>query len=344
MLFGFGQKFCQRMTMNHFMRRPLFLLLAMILPLLAGCTRHSKDEHYYLVATNINLPYWKAANAGFQKAAVQYGVSAEMRGPTTFDPQGEVAEFRTVVARKPAGILVSVASAELMAPEIKAAMDAGIPVITMDSDAPASTRLYFIGTNNLQAGRLGGQRVAAKLNGKGNVAFFSIPGQPNIDERLKGYKDAFSQYPGIKVVDVFDMKGDSGLAMDQTRDYLSRTGANRVDAIVCLEAASGKDVAEAFRRANVKDRLLVAMDTDQTVLQGVKDGTIDSTISQKPFTMALVGLKALDDIYHYPMKPLVKDYALDSFAPVPTLIDTGVTLVDKGNVDSLLNIGEDKTP
>lgn len=330
--------------MNHFMRRPLFALLAMFLPLLTGCTRHSKDEHYYLIATNINLPYWKAANAGFQKAAVQYGVSAEMRGTTTFDPQGEVAEFRTVVARKPAGILVSVASAELMAPEIKAAMDSGIPVITMDSDAPASSRLYFIGTNNLQAGRLGGQRVAAKLNGKGNVAFFSIPGQPNIDERLKGYKDALSHYPGIKIVDVFDMKGDSGLAMDQTRDYLSRAGSNRVDAIVCLEAASGRDVAEAFRRANVKDRLLVAMDTDQTVLQGVKDGTIDSTISQKPFTMALVGLKALDDIHHYPTKPLVRDYALDSFAPFPTLIDTGVTLVDKSNVDTLLNIGEDKTP
>jgi ribose transport system substrate-binding protein len=330
--------------MNHFMRRPLFALLAMFLPLLAGCTRHSKDEHYYLVATNINLPYWKAANAGFQKAAVQYGVSAEMRGTTTFDPQGEVAEFRTVVARKPAGILVSVANAELMAPEIKAAMDAGIPVITMDSDAPASSRLYFIGTNNLQAGRLGGQRVAAKLNGKGNVAFFSIPGQPNIDERLKGYKDAFSHYPGIKIVDVFDMKGDSGLAMDQTREYLSRTGANRIDAIVCLEASSGRDVAEAFRRENVKDRLLVAMDTDQTVLQGVKDGTIDSTISQKPFTMALVGLKALDDMHHYPTKPLAREYALDSFSPFPTLIDTGVTLVDKGNVDTLLNIGEDKTP
>jgi ribose transport system substrate-binding protein len=311
----------------------------MFLPVLAGCTRHSKDEHYYLIATNINLPYWKAANAGFQKAAVQYGVSAEMRGTTTFDPQGEVAEFRTVVARKPAGILVSVASAELMAPEIRAALAAGIPVITMDSDAPGSGRLYFVGTNNLQAGRLGGQRVAAKLNGKGNVAFFSIPGQPNIDERLKGYRDALSHYPGIKIVDVFDMKGDSGLAMDQTRDYLSRTGANRVDAIVCLEAASGRDVAEAFRRANVKDRLLVAMDTDQTVLQGVKDGTIDSTISQKPFTMAMVGLKALDDIHHYPLKPLAQDYSLDSFAPVPTFIDTGVSLIDKNNVDTMLNIG-----
>src|SRR5580704_15466779 len=295
--------------MSLLKKRFLFLLLAAtVLPLMTGCTRHSKSEHYYLVATNINLPYWKTANEGFQKAALEYGVSAEMRGPTTFDPQAEVDEFRTVVARKPAGILVSVASSKLMAPEIDSAVAAGIPVITMDSDAPGSHRLYFIGTNNLQAGRLGGMRVAAKLNGKGNVAFFSIPGQPNIDERLKGYKDAFSHYPGIKIVDVFDMKGDSGLAMDQTRDYLSRTGANRIDAIVCVEAASGKDVAEAFRRENVKDRLLVAMDTDQTVLQGVKDGTIDSTISQKPFTMALVGLKALDDIHHYPIKPLVRDY------------------------------------
>ncbi|WP_433966917.1 hypothetical protein [Tunturiibacter gelidiferens] len=76
----------------------------------------------------------------------------------------------------------------------------------------------------------------------------------------------------------------------------------------------------------------------------MKDGTIDSTISQKPFTMALVGLKALDDIHHYPLKPLAQDYSLDSFAPVPTFIDTGVSLIDKNNVDTMLNIGEDKTP
>jgi ribose transport system substrate-binding protein len=331
------------MSMSFVKKRFLFALLATtVLPLLAGCNRHSKDEHYYLIATNINLPYWKSANAGFQRAATQYGVSAEMRGTTTFDPQGEVAEFRTVVARKPAGILVSVASAQLMTAEINAAMDAGIPVIAMDSDAPQSNRLYFIGTNNLQAGRLGGQRVASKLNGKGNVVFFSIPGQPNIDERLKGYKDAFLKYPGIKVIDVFDMKGDSGVAMDQTKDYLLRTGVNRIDAIICLEAASGRDVAEEFRRSGVKDRLLVAMDVDQPVLQGIKDGTIDSTISQKPYTMALVGLKALDEIHHYPVKPLVQDYKLDSFAPFPAFVDTGVALIDKSNVDTLLNLGEDK--
>jgi ribose transport system substrate-binding protein len=314
-----------------------FALLMAVIPLVTGCTRHSKSEHYYLVATSIKHAYWQSAAAGFAKAADQYGVTAEVRGPDGFDPQDEVQEFRQVVALKPAGILVSVANEKLMQPEIDAAMAAGIPVITIDSDAPSSHRLYFIGTNNLQAGRLGGARVAAKLNGKGNVVFFSIAGQPNLEERLKGYKDAFAAFPGIKIIEVFDMKGDSGLAMDQTRDYLARTGAGKIDAIVCLESTSGKDVGEAFKRVGANGTLLVAMDVDQATLNLVKDGTIDSTISQKPYTMALLGLKQLDDVYHYPAKPLVQDYALDPYASFPAFIDTGVTLVDKTNVDAILN-------
>jgi ribose transport system substrate-binding protein len=79
------------------------------------------------------------------------------------------------------------------------------------------------------------------------------------------------------------------------------------------------------------------MDVAAATLNLVKDGTIDSTIAQKPFTMGLLGLKELDDVYHYPVKPLVQDYALDPDAPFPAFIDTGVTLVDKSNVDAILN-------
>jgi ribose transport system substrate-binding protein len=171
------------------------------------------------------------------------------------------------------------------------------------------------------------------------VVFFTNPGQPNLDERLKGYKDVFSGYPGIKVVDVFDIKGDSGTAMDKAEEYLGKKGADRIDAFVCLESASGRDVGEALRRAKTNGdtgRWLIAMDTDQPTLQLVKDGIIDSTISQKPYTMARLGLKGLDDLYHYPVKPLAADYALDPFSPFPAFIDTGVALVDKGNVEMIL--------
>ena len=314
-----------------------FALLMGIVPLLAGCSRHSKKEHYYLIATSTKHAYWQSAGSGFTKAAAEYGVTAEMRGPDGFDPQAELAEFRSAVSSKPAGILVYVANEDLFRPEIDAAVAAGIPVITIDSDAPTSHRLYFIGTNNMQAGILGGARVASQLSGKGNVAFFTIAGQPNLEERLKGYRDAFENYPGIKVAEVFDMKGDSGLAMDKVKDYLARTGPARIDALVCLESTSGKDVGEAIKRAGpLGRRLLVAMDVDVPTLRLVADGTIDSTISQKPYTMAYLGLKALDNVHHYPEDPLSGDYGLDPYAPFPAFIDTGVALVDTSNVDAIL--------
>ena len=295
-------------------KRISFALLAAVLPLLAGCTRHSKNEHYYLIATNTAVPYWKSGAAGFAAAGAEYAVTVDTRGPAGLNPQAEVDEFRAMVARKPAGI----------------------PVITIDSDAPDSKRLYFIGTNNREAGRLGGHRAAAQLNGKGNVVFFTNPGQPNLEERLKGYQDVFAGFPGIKIVDVFDIKADPGTALDQAAVYLARTGPAKVDAFICLDSRSGSNVAEAFKRRNITDRLLIAMDVDTDTLQLVGDGTIDSTIAQKPYTMAFLGLKALDDIHHYPVKPLSGDYYLDPVSPFPAFVDTGVALIDKTNLDPIL--------
>jgi ribose transport system substrate-binding protein len=323
--------------MSILSKRVFFALLAgILLPLLAGCTRHSKSEQYYLIATNTAVPYWKTAADGFAAAGAEYGVAVDTRGPAGLNAQAEVDEFRAMVARKPAGILVSVANSKLLTPEIDAAIAAGIPVITIDSDAPESKRLYFIGTNNLEAGRLGGRRMAARLNGKGNVVFFTNPGQPNLEERLKGYQDIFAGYPGIKVVEVFDIKADPGSALDQAAVYLARTGPAKIDGFICLDSRSGSNVAEAFKRRNITDRLLITMDVDTDTLQLVGDGTIDSTISQKPYTMAFLGLKALDDIHHYPVKPLGGDYGLDPNSPFPAFVDTGVALIDKTNLDPIL--------
>ncbi len=311
------------------------LLVAVTMSFLVGCSRHDNNERYILVTVNSKLPYWHTAAAGLAKAGAQYGVKVDVRGPETYDPQAEEKEFRDAVALKPAGILVSVADTATMQPAIDSAIDAGIPVITVDSDAPASKRLYFIGTNNLQAGRLGGQRIVDKLHGKGNIVFYTMP-QTNLDERLKGYKDVFADHPGIKVVEVFNIKGDAGNAFDRTQHWLTEKGVEHIDAFVCLEASAGKDVAEAVRRNNASDRLIIAMDTDEATLNLVKAGVIDSTIAQKPFTMTFYGLKALDDIHHYPVD-LKKDYGADSFSPFPRFVDTGVSLVDKVNVDQFLS-------
>ena len=310
-------------------------ILALVVAFTSGCggQRHSNKEIFYLISAHTALPYWQTAAAGFKQAAAQYKVTARVVGPESYDPLAELTELQNAVAAKPGGILISVADAAILQPGIDAAMNAGIPVITMDSDAANSRRLYFIGTNNLEAGRLGGRHVAEKLNGKGNVIFFTISGQPNTEERLKGFKDVFASKPEIKIVDVVDIKSDARVAFDKTQELMALTGPKKIDAFVCLESASGKPVSDAVKRSNVADRLVVAWDVNQDTLDGIKAGTIDSTVAQKPYTMGYIGLKALDEIYHAPPKQLTKDYATDSFSPYPFFVDTGTSLVDKSNVD-----------
>jgi ribose transport system substrate-binding protein len=298
-----------------------------------GCgARHSDKEVYYLISANAALPYWQTAAAGFKQAAAQYKVTAKVVGPEGYDAQAELAELQKATAAKPAGILISVADVSVLQPGIDAAVAAGIPVITMDSDAAGSRRLYFIGTNNLEAGQLGGKRIIQKLGGKGNVVFFTISGQANTEERLKGFKDVFSSRPEMSIADVVDIKGDARDAFDKTQQFLSLTGPKKIDAFVCLDSASGKLVSDAIKRAG-GGRELVAWDVNQDTLDGIKAGTIDATVAQKPYTMGYVGLKALDEVFHNPPRQFGKDYSADSFAPYPVFVDTGASLVDQSNVD-----------
>jgi ribose transport system substrate-binding protein len=301
-----------------------------------GCDRHSKKEVFYLVSTNMALPYWQTAAKGFNQAAAQYMVTAKVVGPENYDPQAELAEMQKAVAAKPAGILVSVADVSVLGPEIDTAIGAGIPVITVDSDGAGTKRLFFIGTNNLEAGRLGGHRVIEQLGGAGNVVFFTIAGQPNMEDRLKGFKDVLETRPNIHIVDVIDIKQDARTAFDKTQELMALTGPKKINAFICLESASGKMVSDAVKRTNTTDRVVMAWDVNQDTLDGIKGGTINATVAQKPFTMGYVGLRMLDGIFHNPPSNLAKDYNSDAFSPFPEFVDTGTSLVDKHNVDAYI--------
>lgn len=298
-----------------------------------SCNRNQETEVYYLIAVNMQLPYWQTVANGFNKAAATYNVTAKIVGPQSYDPLGELDALQQAELAKPSGILISVSDASVLEREIDRAVKDGIPVITVDSDAMITRRLYFIGTNNTEAGRLGGSRLIDKLGGKGNVAFFTIPGQPNLEERLAGFKQALSTQPGIKIAEIVDIKGNAGTAFDQAQQLLSRSGPGKIDAFVCLEAISGKPVADAIKRAKAMNRVVIAWDTDQGTLDAIRDGTIDSTIAQKPYTMGYFGLTVLHDVFHALPPLLNKDFRTDFFSPYPVFVDTGTTLVDKSNVD-----------
>jgi ribose transport system substrate-binding protein len=317
--------------------------LAVLLAFLLSCgSAHDSGEFYVLISANLQVPYWKTASAGFAAAAAQMKVRSDVEGPQTFDPKAERDTLDQAVQKKVSGILLDVTDAALLKDGIDKAIAAGIPLITIDSDAPASKRLFFIGTNNYEAGLMGGQRLAQELHGKGNVVVFTMPDQPNLQERLAGYKAALARTPDIKITRVVDIQGDPRIAFDTTTQIIGKE-RDKVDAFVCLEAQSGKEVAGVLNSFHVTGKVVMAMDTDQETLDWIQKGAIAATVAQKPYAMAFVGLEMLDDLYHQKPSTLDKDWAKDSFAPIPSFVDTGSALIDKSNVEAFMQAGKSLT-
>lgn len=313
------------------------VVAAAFLVTLVGCaSEHSSDEYYVLVSANLQVSYWKTAGAGFTRAAGEFkGIRADFTGPQTYDPKAERDALDEAVQKKATGILISVADPGVLKDSIDKAVAAGIPVITVDSDAPTSKRLFFIGTNNYQAGFNGGLRLAKALNGKGNVVVFTMPDQQNLQDRLRGYKDALAKTPEIRITRTVDIQGDPRIAFDTTTQIVGKE-RDKVDAFVCLEAQSGKEVAGVLNSYHVSGKTVMAMDTDQETLDWIQKGVIAATISQKPYTMAFVGMQMLDNLYHHKPASLDKDWSVDSYAPIPSFVDTGSDLIDKNNVEAFI--------
>ena len=276
---------------------------------------------------------------GFNNAAGQMKVRSDFMGPQNYDPKAERDVLDQAVQKKATGILLAVTDPALLKDSIDKAVAAGIPVITIDSDAPSSKRLFFIGTNNYQAGFTGGERLAQELKGKGNVVVFTMPDQSNLQERLRGYKEALGKTPAIKITRVVDIQGDPRIAFDTATQIVGKE-RDKVDAFVCLEAQSGKEVAGVLNSYHVTGKVVIAMDTDQETLDWVQKGVIAATIAQKPYTMAFVGMEMLDVLYHHKPSSLESDWSKDSFAPIPSFVDTGSGLIDKTNVDAFTQAGK----
>jgi len=311
----------------------VFASLALAVMGLSSCQTpyHEDKERYVFVASNIHLPYWEEAQAGLLDAAKQMGVKAELVGPEKFDPQEQLKAFQEVVSSKPAGIMISVTRPDLLLDAIDSAVAQGIPVITVDSDAPTSKRLMFVGTDNFRAGMESGKRMGEILKGQGQLVVITIPGQLNLDERARGMNEALKKYPGIKLAQTIDDKGDPRVANDSISALLKAKA--KIDGIICLEASGGSGAAEALHRVDAKIPI-VGFDKDPETLDWIDRDGITATVTQKPYVMAYYAIKFADDLHHNAVHEF-KDWRTAPAPAMPSWVDTGTVVVDKSNVKVL---------
>lgn len=297
-----------------------------------GCAQpyHQPDEKYILVAANVGLPYWQEAQAGLNDIAKTTGVKVDVMGPASFSPSEELDAFKQAVAQKPAGILVSVTDPKAFKEAIDSAVMSGIPVICLDADAPDSRRVLFIGTDNFRAGQDSGKRMADLLGGQGRVVVIGLGGQLNTEARAKGVEDALKKYPGIKITQSIDGKGDPRVTFDAISALLQKK--EKFDGIIALEATGGGGAADGLHRLDMTEKIkIVAFDKDPQTLEGIERKWITATVVQKPYVMAFYGVRFLDDLHHNAVHEF-KDWATAPAAPLPTFVDTGTAVIDVSNL------------
>lgn len=185
-------------------------------------------------------------------------------------------------------MLVALTDPEVLQGPIDATVRNGILVACVDTDSPASRRLFFIGTSNYEAGLQGGDLMAKALDGKGDIVLLTIPHQWNLEERVRGYQDAFNNYPNTKVVGILNVGGDAGRASAAVTEALRKHPDLR--GIACLDAAGGPGAGEVVKKTGRTTKIaIVAMDKDRPTLELIREGVSWATIGQKNYTMSYYG-------------------------------------------------------
>lgn len=298
-----------------------------------------KEQTYYFIGVSIGNPYWVDARIGFKERGDQLGVKTVFTGPVDSNVQGQATELDQVIAQKPNGILISPADADSLKPGIDRAMDAGIPVVTVDTDSPKSKRLCYVGTANYESGLVVGTLLAKALGGKGKVGISNLSGQWNLEERERGVKDALKAYPGIQYVQTVNDRADDQIAVTRNREMIS---ANPDIAGICgLNAASGPGIAKAVIESGKKGRIkIVCFDRNEDMLNYIADGTIEASVAQKTHLMAALALQMLYDLNNGKIGHL-PDWRVAQAPPLPASVDTGIMVITKDNVDQFRH-GENK--
>jgi ribose transport system substrate-binding protein len=315
-------------------------VVLLAIALTAMCVSCSQPAHtgerYVFIATNINIPYWQDAKAGFMDSAKRLdGAKVEFVGPASYSPDEELKNFRDAVAGKPDGILLSPSQPEPFKDAIDSAVASGIPVISVDSDAPLSHRVMFIGTDNYLAGMQSGSTMAGLLHGRGGIVVIKITGQNNQEERARGVRDAVKRYPALAIAIEVNDAGNAQQAGQAVAGMIQNGG--HPDGIICLEANCGPGVAQAMDKIGMASKIpVVAMDANPETLDGIAQGHIAASIAQKPYTMGFYGLEYLDDLHHNRVHEF-PDWRTAPASPLPSIVDTGTAVVDSSNVQTYLS-------
>ncbi|SEN07333.1 sugar-binding protein [Lihuaxuella thermophila] len=252
--------------------------------------------HFVLIPEEMDNDYWRLVEEGAREAEKDLNVTLEYSGPVQADIEEHIKKIDMAIASKVDGIITQGLNENQFKPMINKAIAKGIPVITIDTDAPNSKRIAYVGTDNYLSGFLAGQALIKDTKGKAVVGI--ITGHFAAEHqrlRVQGFRDAVKNEPGIKIVAIeesnitrIEAAEKAGKILAEHPEVTAFYGTSALDAIGIAQVVERMGIAE--------DMYIIGFDTLPETLELLKKGTIEATVVQKPYEMGYKAVQLMLDI------------------------------------------------
>lgn len=285
-------------------------------------------------------PYWSVVDKGSAKAGEELkkaglDVTVSFWVPYKEDVPAQLKTMDSYIAEGYAGIAVAPSDPDAIIPVIRKALDAGIPVITIDTDAPNSDRLAYLGTDNYMAGRAAGEAMLealkvmglARPGGKIAIGTGSLTARNSL-ERIQGFKDVVEPAGYVCLEPVCDYE-DAAKALELAAATLA-ANPDLVGAFG-VYAYNGPAWARAVEEAGKVGKIaIVEFDATKENIEPIKAGIVYATVAQRQYFMGYYGAKLLALMNMWGWESALKFFV--PRYPANKIYDTGVDIVKKANL------------
>jgi ribose transport system substrate-binding protein len=274
-------------------------------------------------------PFYQVMQLGVEAAAKDLGLEVVTQIPPTWGVEAQTPILDAMVARGDLNYLITAPTdKDQMVGPLKAALDAGVKVITVDTflgdgdyvAGPVKFPISYIGSNNVEGGRISARGLAKAIGGKGTVYINSTnPNVSSVEGREQGFAEVMkNEYPDIKVVGPDYNLDDPNKAAQQTAAVIEQNPdlAGVFGTNVFSAQGAGNAVVNAGLGGHVQ---VVAYDATKDAIESLNKGDVTLVLAQKPFDMGYMA---------------VQFAAADAagVTSLPKRVQTGFAIIDKANV------------
>jgi len=272
--------------------------------------------------------FWKSIEAGSRKAEQELranGLKVEViwKGPLREDDRDQqIQVVENFTSKRVSGIVLAPLDSQALVSPVASAVQAGIPVVIIDSGLKSDQYVSFVATDNYKGGQLAGEHLAKLLGGKGNVILLRYAvGSASTEAREAGFLDVLKKFPDLKLISSDQYAGATReTAYQASQNLLNRFG-NEVEGVFCPNEPATIAMTKALRdigKAGGKVKMIGFDAGSQSVLD-MKKGDVQGLVVQNPVLMGYLGVKTM-------VKHLQGE-------KVENRLDTGVVLVTPENME-----------